>query len=207
MENNDSKVQENNKEKCSCKTKIWLLIILAAIITFIYPGLVKSVYYFVSDLFVPHQPYRETVQIDRKANLLDDRLSIARDCSYRVELRLLHKNKGMDEYKAILAEGDSLPYKPLPAKIDIKIMSTQKHLKKPFIHWVKEPINTGRSLSAAYYSLGSVYLIEGDYQLQLKVLNDSPVLRGIDVEVILQGPGFKFSCGKPTHLLLMQKTK
>ena len=201
MEGGDSKEEENSKKKCSCKIQILLFVILAII----FSDQIKTVYFFIYNAFVPHQPYRKIVHLDRKANLIDDNFSIDRDCSYGINLYLLHKNKGLDEYRDKLSVDGALPYKPLPSIVDIQIISTKKYFKKPFIHWTKEPAFNGRTTSATKYKLGSVYLIEGDYQLQLKVLNASAILQGIDVEVVLQGSDLKSVCGKPIRLLTMQK--
>jgi hypothetical protein len=134
-------------------------------------------------------PLVKKIQLDHSGLLVDEKFTIRNYCGYKLNLRLLHKNSRLDEYK------NKYKDRRLPVLLEINIFKNEELRQNKIYQNIVTPQRSGLGQNVTSFNIGGILLDEGEYVVHLESFFDESSLKDIDVNFVIQKTP-KTICGK-----------
>jgi len=158
-------------------------MLLALILVLIIGGIVLSrAHAGILDQIVGVDPLlKKRINVTKMGILVDDTFHVKKYCTYEFVLRVIHKNKMMDEYG--LWDRYRADKKVVPIQVHLAVSGLNKEGARQSIFDGDVFTKTsGGNHDRTTLHIMSMILDKGDYQVSLEFLHDIPELKGVEAD-------------------------
>lgn len=130
-------------------------------------------------------PLVEQFDPSRQGVVLDIEFKVKNRCAYQFDIDFIHKNKQWNELKNLLRGGKSKKGISIPVHLTIDKQGS-KEGKNVFDETVETSGASSHSSSTTNRTIGHTALEPGNYHAILKVISNTPELKGIDANFVIR---------------------
>ena len=169
-------------------------MLLALILVLIIGGIVLSrAHAGILDQIVGVDPLlKKRINVTKMGILVDDTFHVKKYCTYEFVLRVIHKNKMMDEYGLWDRYRADKKVVPIQVHLAVSRLNNEGARESSFDSDVFARVSGGNLDTTALHIL-YMLLDKGDYQVSLEFLHDTPELKGVQADFAIF-KNWKTSC-------------